>query len=314
MTPTQCCANLGQCGTGKTSETERLLRWAADSLGGNAIIESVRALHDGQGPWQLRVAAHRRTEHFVLRSLTPRIDAEMIATGAAALQVAQSNGLPAPRLIAMDLSGTAAGAPATLETFVAASTVWPRAISVSRLRITGATLAQLHAIPLTPRPDLPLRPRPIAVDDFAKDRRQGDLATTPLLQTADELIQSIPQPQRPTVFLHGDVWPGNLAWTDGSRCILIDWKTAGVGDPGVDLGELRKQVAIAYGLDAIDAVTEGWQQATGRPATDIAYWDAVAALNTRTTLGPATRRRDAFLHNALTRLDRGFQGSEQNYA
>ncbi|MDT5018173.1 MAG: hypothetical protein QOD39_4333, partial [Mycobacterium sp.] len=295
MTPTQCCATLGQCGTGKTSETERLLRWAADSLGGNAIIESVQALHDDQGPWLLRVAVRRRTEHFVLRSLTPRIDAEMIATGAAALEVADSNSLPAPRLIAKDLAGTASGAPATLETFVVCSTVWPRAISVSRLHTAGAALAQVHAVPLTPRPDLPLRLRPIAVDDFAKDRRQGDMATTPLLQTADEWIRSILQPQGHTVFLHGDVWPGNLAWIDNTHCILIDWKSAGAGNPGVDLGELRKQVAIAYGLDQIDAVTEGWQQATGRPATDIAYWDAVAALNTRTDLGPATPMRDAFL-------------------
>jgi aminoglycoside phosphotransferase (APT) family kinase protein len=86
---------------------------------------------------------------------------------------------------------------------------------------------------------------------------------------------------------------------------LIDWKTAGVGHPGVDLGELRKQMAIYYGLDAIDAVVDGWELASGRAATDVAYWDVVAALNTRTDLGSVTGKRDAFLRDALERLGDG---------
>ncbi|WP_242001576.1 aminoglycoside phosphotransferase family protein [Kribbella steppae] len=244
-----------------------------------------------------------RRDHLVLRSLTPRIDVDLIATGAAALEVAERHGLPAPRLLAKDLDGRAAGAPATLETFVGGSTAWPSAVSIVRLHAAGAALAQVHAIPLEPQPHLPLRTRPIAVDDFAGDRRRGRMATTPLLRTADEWIQSLLQPQGATVFLHGDVWPGNMAWTADTCCTLIDWKTAGVGDPGVDIGELRKQIAITYGPEAIAGVVDGWEQTAGRSATNIDYWDAVAALNTPTDLGPvATARRDAFLRAALERL------------
>ena len=272
-------------------------------MGSDAMIVSVRALHDDQGPWRLSVDVRGRREHVVLRSPTPRIDAEMIATGAAALEVAHGNGVPAPRLLAEDLDGTEAGVPATLETFVAGSTTWPRAVPVSRIREAGAALAQVHAIPLAPRRDLPLRTRPIAVDDFARGRRQGDMATSPLLRRADEWIQSMARPKGPTVFVHGDVWTGNMAWIGDTAWTLIDWKTAGVGDPGVDIGELRKQIAITYGLEAIGGVVDGWEQATGQPATNMAYWDAVAALNTRTDLGPViTKRRDAFLRSALERL------------
>jgi aminoglycoside phosphotransferase (APT) family kinase protein len=279
------------------------LNWAADSVGVDPTILSVRALHNDQGPWRLIVDVRGRRERLVLRSLTPRIDAEMIATGAAALEVAQSCGLPAPRLLAKDLDGSTTGAPATLETFVAGSTSWPRAVSLSRLRAAGAALAQVHAIPLAPRPDLPLRTRPIAVDDFAGDRRQGDMVTSPLLRMADDWIQRMPQPQGATVFVHGDVWPGNMTWIGETTCTLIDWKTAGVGDPGVDIGELRKQIAITYDLEAIAGIVDGWEQATGRSATNVAYWDAVAALNTPTDLGPAiTKKRDAFLQAALDRL------------
>lgn len=224
----------------------------------------------------------------------------MIATGAAALEVAQGHDLPTPRLLAKDLAGYATGVPATLETFVAGSTSWPWA--TSRLSAAGAAVAQVHAISLEPRPDLPLRTRPIATDDFAKDRRQGDTPTSPLLRMADELIQSMNRPQGPTVFLHGDVWPGNMAWIGDTDCTLIDWKTAGVGDPGVDIGELRKQIAITYDLEAIAGIVDGWERAMGRSATNVAYWDAVAALNTPTDF--LAGKRDAFLRDALERLRR----------
>src|SRR4051794_36586339 len=86
LTPSVQHATLTECGTGETAgsarPTERMLSWAVDSIGGDALIASVQALHGDQGPWWLRVDANGRTEHMVLRSLTPRIDAELIATGA----------------------------------------------------------------------------------------------------------------------------------------------------------------------------------------------------------------------------------------
>jgi aminoglycoside phosphotransferase (APT) family kinase protein len=280
-----------------------MLSWVVDSIGGVAALVSVQPLHDDQGPWRLHVAVGGRAEYIVLRSLTPRIDAEMIRTGAAGLELAQKYGLPAPRLLAKDLDGCAAGAPVTLETVVAGSTVWPPVVSVARLRAAGAALAQVHAIPLEPQPHLPVRTRPIAVDDFAMERRQGRMVTSSLLRTADDRIQRMARPCGATVLVHGDVWPGNMAWIDDTCCTLIDWKTAGVGDPGVDIGELRKQIAITYGPKATGGIVDGWEHTSGKPATNLAYWDAVAALNTPTELGRvATTRRDAFLRSALDRL------------
>jgi aminoglycoside phosphotransferase (APT) family kinase protein len=70
------------------------------------------------------------------------------------------------------------------------------------------------------------------------------MPTTELLRRADARVHAIPVPTRSTVFIPGDVWPADTVRA------LIDWKTAGVGNPGVDLGELGKQVAIAYGEEA----------------------------------------------------------------
>ena len=279
----------------------RMLDWAAAAVGSGARIVGVQALHGDQGPWRLSIEHRGRTADFVLRAPTPRIGAAMVATAAAALEVAERHGLPAPRLVDADLHGDV---PTTLETLVPGTTAWPTP-SVERLRAAGAALARVHTVEMPPSDDLPFRPRPIAVDDFAGDRRCGRMPTTPLLQAADELVTAIGSPPAESVFLHGDVWPGNLIWSGEEVAALIDWKTAGVGAPGVDLCELRKQVAITFGPDAPDQVLEGWQHATGTKATDVAYWDAVAALNTPTELdGGPTPRRDAFLEDALTRLGR----------
>ncbi len=225
----------------------------------------------------------------------------MVATGAAALKVAERYGLPAPRLLGADLLGDL---PMTLESVVQGSSQWSAPSSVERLRAAGAVLARIHAVSITPYDVLPFRPRPIAVDDFATDRREGRLLTTPLLQAADEAVPAYGLPISEHVFLHGDVWPGNLLWTGDEIAALIDWKTAGVGARGVDLCELRKQAAISFGPEAPAEVLHGYERAISAKADHIAYWDAVAALNTPTELyeATATARRDAFLRAALTEL------------
>src|SRR5439155_20344031 len=146
----------------------------------------------------------------------------------------------------------------------------------------------------------------------------GRMPTTPLLQQADGRVRSDDVPTAASAFLHGDVWGGNMLW-EGDRCVaLIDWKGAGVGDPGVDLGSLRMQMRFQNGQDAPAHVLEGWQRQAGRAPIAVPYWDAVAALNTPTMLhgwvpgfagdgsplaaAAVTERRDAFLRTALDQL------------
>lgn len=224
------------------------------------------------------------------------------------------------------------------------------AVSPGRLREFGAAIARVHAVRLEPRDGLPLLTRSKQMD-YPMERRWATLyhasreqakpdvikalgeltgwraerarrvtmdapPGTALLQLADERIRATPRPQRQSVFLHGDVWGGNSLW-DGDTCVaLIDWKDAGVGDPGVDLGGLRLDMAIQYGMDAPQHVLEGWERTAGRAATDVAYWDTIAALNTPTVLNEAcfdhdgspldamaaTERRDAFLRTAISVL------------
>jgi aminoglycoside phosphotransferase (APT) family kinase protein len=335
--------------------SKSILHWATEAFGSGVKNITVESLNDRRSnPWRLRIEDGDGIRELVLRTPVPgAIDKSMIATNVAALQIAERHGLAAPRLVAADLDGKATGTAATLETVLPGSSALPPRASAERLRAAGAAIAKVHTVPLMPQRNLPRRIRPIQVDDRAMERRWVTLyqassdneklaviealckllgcsaedardivsggRLTPLLHLADERIRALPIPQGQMVFVHGDIWGGNMLW-DGDICLaLIDWKTAGAGDPGVDLGELRMQMALQYGQGAPAHVLEGWQHESGREATHMAYWDVVAALNTPTKLHgwpgfddeghpldePAvTKRRDMFLANALDSLDR----------
>jgi hypothetical protein len=300
--------------------SDQVLRWAASAVGRVLSAESLsRGDHRLSGTFRLRIDRPTAgATDVILKVPVPRwILDGMVITNARALRLAETHGLAAPRLIAADLDGSVSGTVATLETFLSGRADLPPTVSVGRLREAGAAIARVNAFSLESQPDLPYRPRPIAVDDRAAERRRGSMPTTPLLQEADERVRSHGLPATASVFLHGDVWGGNRRW-EGDRCVaLIDWKTAGVGDPGVDLGSLRMQMALQYGQDAPAHVLEGWQRQAGRAAIAVPYWDAVAALNTPTVMhgwpgfagdgspldaAAVTERRDAFILNALDQL------------
>jgi hypothetical protein len=161
---------------------------------------------------------------------------------------------------------------------------------------------------------LPVRTRPLSDLDFAGKRAAGD--TTELLQRADEFIAHGPPPAVAEVLVHGDCWQGNTLWHNDHFTGFVDWDAAGVGQPGLDLGSIRFDVALYFGLDGLDAVTEGWAGARGPSIARLEYWDVLAALSSPTDLstwmatisGPGrpdldvnivTARRDNFIRVAL---------------
>ena len=148
----------------------------------------------------------------------------------------------------------------------------------------------------------------------------SEAESTPLLDAAGDRLFATPAPVEATVFVHGDLWQGNTLW-EGDRCVgVIDWEVGGAGHPGVDLGCLRWDAAMQFGAWAAEEVLAGWEQAAGRAATAVPYWDLVAVLNYPTDMGrivsslseqgrpdldaqTLTERRDAYVEAALKQLD-----------
>lgn len=297
-----------------------VLAWAVRAVAPGARITQVAGLREGGNPWLLRLERGGRRYRAVLKTgdAAGGRDRMQLRTQVAALAVARDHGLPVPRVIAADLAGSQAGALAVLTSVLAGSTAIPRTMPAGRARQLGAVAAAIHAVAMTPRPDLPLRTRPLAGVDFAAWRRSA--GTTPLLARAEDWIAGLPVPAAATALVHGDLWQGNTLWSRGQCTGVIDWDIAGAGAPGIDLGTLRLDAALYCGPAAACQVLDGWRHAAGREPEHVAYWDVVAALTTvgdmaqcmpplsdhhRANLDAPTltARRDAFLRAALTTLD-----------
>lgn len=296
------------------------LRWAAEVLGPGTVIEQVHGLRDGGSPWLLRLrvagegAASAAGRQVVLR-VVPDGQHEDAETELAGLAVAAAHGIPVPAVLGRGRSGADR---LILVDAVPGTSRIPQRPVPGRLRSLGALAAALHAVAPPLDPALPRRDRPIAGVDFDALRRAGP--PRPLLVRAQAAAARHPD-REPDGFVHGDLWQGNVLW-DGDRLTgVIDWDCAGHGPAGVDLGSLRCDAAICYGPGAAGAVLAGWQDAAGRPAAEVAYWDVVASLSTPPDMGwfvsaiagqgrsdltrdLLVRRRDDFLAVALDELDR----------
>jgi Ser/Thr protein kinase RdoA (MazF antagonist) len=302
-----------------------LLAWAVEVAAPGAAVTEVRGLRDGGTPWLVRFGAGSGGSAVVVRVGTPD-ERPMFATEMAALSLVARHGLPGPRLLAArpaaDVPAAdvpAADVPALIIELLPGSSAIPPQRSVARLRRLGAVAAAINAVRPDPDPALPRRERPIAVVDFAALRRARQ--PRPLLVDAEAAVAARPVPGG-CGFVHGDLWQGNALWQDDALTGLVDWDCAGVGPAGVDLGSLRCDAALCFGLDAAAEVLRGWEDAAGRPADDVAYWDVVAGLSTPPDLDwfvgaiagqgrpdltreVLTDRRDRFLADALRRLAEG---------
>ncbi|MEQ4208569.1 aminoglycoside phosphotransferase family protein [Actinopolymorpha sp. B17G11] len=332
---------------------EQVLRWAANAVGAGAVVESSRSLRAGDdGPWLLRLTDGRTTIDAVLKTGPP--EWHELRTEGTALAWAEQHRLPTPRLLAFEKEA-AAGFLAILTAVLPGSTRIPRVATPQRLRALGAAAAAVHSVPLAPRPDLPLRTHHMPWVDRAAERRWArryqqttdaqerdaivaewrnvglapsqdeahtvlrETRSTPLLDEADDRLQDMTPPRGETVFVHGDLWHANTMWDGDSYVGMIDWDAAGAGHYGVDLGSLRWDAAILFGPNAPGEILTGWEEASGRKAENVAYWDITAALNTDVELdsfveiihaegrpdldaATLTERRDGFIRTALDRL------------
>jgi aminoglycoside phosphotransferase (APT) family kinase protein len=286
------------------------LAWVAQVLQENDL-QVVRGMRAGYSPWLLRAG----DREVVLREGQPG-ELAPIMTEVRALQLAAEVGIPAPLVLAYD-DGSAAQAPLILMERVPGSSMIPIEPEAARLAALGAMAARLHAVPLEPSADLPVRRQPIADVDFAQLRREQE--PRELLERGEAVLAATGPTADRRVFVHGDLWGGNTLWAGGQLTALLDWDSAGTGDPGVDLGSLRLDAALCYGPEMAVYVLAGWEAETGQAATDVAYWDLVAALATPPDMGwfPETisaqgrpdldqetvlTRRDLFLSQALDQL------------
>jgi aminoglycoside phosphotransferase (APT) family kinase protein len=258
----------------------RALRWAAATIGPEAQVQSSRALEGGSSSAVHALTiedAGGRTHELVLRRFV-RLDwlakePDLAEREAAALTVLEGGGLPAPRLVAVDPDGAAAGEPAVLMTRRKGRIVWDPPALDRFLRALAELLPRVHATPVPPGVAIPsYRPYPLRM------HRPPAWASEPdTWLRAIEILEG-PQPSAERVFIHRDYHPGNVLWQGGKVSGLVDWVNASLGSPWADVGHCRENLASELGQQAADRFLELYREASGRQDDYHPYWDISAAI------------------------------------
>ena len=287
------------------------LAWAATVLASEVSVD--RGLREGGSPWLIRAAGQPAG---VLR-IAPRANAGHVRTEVAAMRHAARVGLPVPKVLGHN-EGEASGFAVALTSYMAGSSRVPVEPNRKRLRMMGATAARISAVDVPTSASLPPRAGPIDDVDWAALRRTRKAPA--MLARAAEAVERYKPTDTRVAFVHGDLWQGNMLWEGTDVTAILDWDASGLGCPGIDLGSVRFDAALFYGLSTVTEVLSGWEHECGRLAPDVAYWDVVAALASPPNMGSVqpvmaeqgrpdltpellNQRREEFLRQALRQLD-----------
>jgi aminoglycoside phosphotransferase (APT) family kinase protein len=188
---------------------------------------------------------------------------------------------PAPQPVWLDEAGEVFGCPALVMTRVAGRTVLDPVDLTSWTAALARALAQLHSLSIE-RDAFRFLPGPgeslssILRQSASLDERLKAHPDAP--RVAEVLRRWRPHAQRWTpALVHGDFWPGNTVWAEGKVTAIVDWDSAALDQPGLDVGYCRLDLAMLIGDPAPALFLEAYQRTIGDPVEQLARWDLLAA-------------------------------------
>jgi aminoglycoside phosphotransferase (APT) family kinase protein len=272
-----------------SAQDERLLRgpvptaalhWVAGAVGRGSRVIASRPLAGGTSSAVHAVEVEGqqgRVRELVLRRFVREDwlaeEPDLAEREATALGLLAAGDLPAPRLVAVDTTGSGAGVPAVLMTRLPGRIEWNPADREAFLGQLAELLPRVHATPFTAGVGLPeYRPYPLRI------KRPARWATRPdIWRRAIELLER-PPPSGERLFIHRDYHPGNVLWARGRVSGLVDWVNASVGCPWADVGHCRLNLASELGQAAAERFLLLFRAAAGRDDDYHPYWDVSAAI------------------------------------
>ncbi len=191
------------------------------------------------------------------------------------LQLVHKLGLAAPAPLLLDESRSIISAPYLVIEHIDGQLDFAPADHASAGAQMAAQLAAIHRIaPLdigqlpssTSCPELARPPSPTAPELRAEQLRARLSAV------------AVPPTRNQPALLHGDYWPGNVLWRDGTLVAVVDWEDAKCGDPLSDLAISRLDVLWIYGRTAFAAFNTCYCTLMSIDYSALPYWDLCAAL------------------------------------
>jgi aminoglycoside phosphotransferase (APT) family kinase protein len=167
----------------------------------------------------------------------------------AVLELLAGSAVPAPGLVAADPDGATCDVPALLLTRLLGRPPGLPADMEEFLEQLAGSLAAINALRGNTNDGIPTYRR-----YFEPSRlRPPDWALRPALWERAIEVAGMPAPPGPRAFIHRDYHPENTLW---SRRLtgVVDWTNGSFGPVAVDVGEMRWNLAVDYGLDAARGV------------------------------------------------------------
>lgn len=196
--------------------------------------------------------------------------AERIPRHYRTLEVLDAMQVPAPKPIALDISGRYFDVPTMVIEHAGYPLIRPHDKSswvaqlaqalhrVHQVTPENADLAHL----LEPLPQNPSTPPPPPESDVLLQKVGASLSSFA------EKVAPLPR-----TLVHDDYWPGNTVWRHQRLTAIIDWDGAKIGDPRTDVAQCRIDLTFIAGPAAADAFLREYEAAHGGPIEDIWYFD-----------------------------------------
>jgi aminoglycoside phosphotransferase (APT) family kinase protein len=264
-----------------TTLSADILRWIEGAIGSGArVVEVLELPPSSTEKHRIELRdARGSTRTLVLRRYH---DADRLATDfayapaneAAALRILGPTDVPAPALIAADLTPEICDVPAIVESWVPgrSSFVPFDGVDLDRfLRRPAAVLVAVHAV--GDAPTLPGYRR------YAEDVPPSipSWSSRPGVWARVLSVVAEASPPGPRRFVHRDFHGGNVMWADAEVSGVVDWATACRGPAGIDLARMRLNLAADIGIEAADAFSRAYVEAGGDGAARHPYWDLTDA-------------------------------------
>ena len=256
--------------------------WAAAQLGAGSRVVRVRRLRGASASVVHAVDVDDRAaqcHRLVLRRFVGPIaltEPDLAAREAGVLTHLRGRGTGAPELLGVDADGSVAGDPAVLASRVPGRIDLEPGDLRRWLRELSSALEPIHAL------DGHGLPRYGRYDGGHWSGPPPWSQQPAAWERAAEIVDRGPV-TRPHVLIHRDYHPLNTLWSRGRLTGVVDWASACIGDPGVDIGHCRVNLAMLFGRNVADAFA---------PDAD-PYWDLSSATDGVAWSLPTSSFRDA---------------------
>lgn len=213
----------------------------------------------------VRLAGGATTQVVLKRFVDPGWDGApaVVRNEAAALAGVEGSGVPAPRLLGASPDGADTdGVPTLLMARAPGSVRLTPTDLDDWIRQLAAALPAVHAATA-------------AVQRRRPGRRDGDAvpasARRPELWTAAREVVATAPPPGDEVLVHGDYQHFNVLWSRGRLSALVDWSSAGIASPDLDVGHCRLNLAVLHGAEVAERFRLAYESEAGRRVDP--WWD-----------------------------------------